>query len=409
MFLVTLIPLPIADPVYAFAVLLIILLVAPLMAKALRVPPLILLILLGCLLGLNGLGILARDPQLIFLEKVGLLYIMLLAGIQMDLSNLQRLGMRSLLFGLLTFGIPFMIGGLCGYGMIQTGMITIPGSLSIWLAMGLLGILFSPHTLIAYPSMIRLGIAQQEAVGVAVGGTVVTSVLTLVLLSVIQASVMGEVSLWLWLKLLVGLPLVVGLMFAGMPRLGQLLLGAKTSTPLNLQFVFVLMTLFVTAAFTQLLGLDAIVGAFIAGLALNRFIPVSSDLMNRIEFVGNSLFIPAFMVSVGVLANPKIFVTAPQSMGVAAVIILGAVAAKFMGAWLASQAFHYSGLEMITLFSLTVPRAALVLVIVLFGKQANLVDDNVFNAVIAYIVVTCICGPALSEIFGQRLAQAKTG
>lgn len=394
--------LPLQDPVYAFSVLLVILLLAPLIAKPLKLPALVVLILLGCLLGSNGLGIIARDAQLIFLEKVGLLYIMLLAGLQMDLSDLKRLGVRALIFGLLTFGLPLAVGIVSGQVMISMGLIAVGGSSG--LASALLGILYSPHTLLAYPSMTRLGLAQRESIGVAVGGTVLTAMLTLVGFAVIQAMAEGQIGLALWLKLLVGLPLLTALCFGGVPQLGRWFFNPKADVPLGLQFIFVVATLFVIASATQGLGVDSIVGAFIAGLALNRSIPIESDLMNRIDFVGNSLFIPAFMVSVGVLANPKVFVSAPGSLGIAGVIVGGAVASKWLSAWIVGRWFDYEPMEVVTLFSLTIPRAALVLVITLFGKEANLVDDNIFNAVIAYIVVTCLLGPILSEWAGQKLA-----
>ncbi|UJB71409.1 cation:proton antiporter [Acaryochloris sp. 'Moss Beach'] len=399
--------LPLQDPVYAFSVLLVILLLAPLIAKPLKLPALVVLILLGCLLGSNGLGIIARDAQLIFLEKVGLLYIMLLAGLQMDLSDLQRLGMRALIFGLLTFGLPFAVGIVSGQVMISMGIIAVAGSSG--LAAALLGILYSPHTLLAYPSMTRLGLAQRESIGVAVGGTVLTAMLTLVGFALIQAMAEGQIGLALWLKLLGGLPLLATLCFWGVPQLGRWFFNPTAEVPLGLQFIFVVATLFVIASATQGLGVDSIVGAFIAGLALNRSIPIESDLMNRIDFVGNSLFIPAFMVSVGVLANPKVFVSAPGSLGIAGVIIGGAVASKWISAWLIGRWFDYEPMEVWTLFSLTIPRAALVLVITLFGKEAGLVDDNIFNAVIAYIVVTCLLGPILSEWAGQKLATQLEG
>lgn len=399
--------LPLQDPIYAFSVVLGILLVAPLIAKLLKLPALVVLILLGCLFGSNGLGLLARDTQLIFLEKVGLLYIMLLAGLQMDLSNLRRLGLRSLIFGLLTFGIPLLAGIGLGWVMFATRMIAVSGSTV--LASAVFGILFSPHTLLAYPSMTRLGLAQRESIGVAVGGTVLTSMLTLVGFALIQASAQGQISLLLWLKLVVGLPLFMVICFGGIPRLAQWFFNPKVEISLGLQFVFVVATLFGVASVTQGLGVDAIVGAFVAGLALNRSISLDSDLMNRIDFVGNSLFIPAFMVSVGVLANPTVFVFAPSSLGIAGVIVGGAVVAKFVSAWLAGQLFHYTWTEVLIIFSLTIPRAALVLVIALFGKEASLVDDNIFNAVIAYIVITCLVGPILSEWVGQQVAMPEEG
>jgi Kef-type K+ transport system membrane component KefB len=159
----------------------------------------------------------------------------------------------------------------------------------------------------------------------------------------------------------------------------------------------------VIASLTQVLGIDPIVGAFIAGLSLNPIIPLESVLMERIEFVGNSLFIPAFIVSLGVLCNPKIFIIAPENLGVACIVILGAVGGKFLAAWITAIVFKYSFLESLIMFSLTISRAALVLVVALFGKEGNLINEGVFNAVVAYILITCLFGPIMTNIFGQQI------
>ncbi|MBW4575563.1 MAG: cation:proton antiporter [Aphanothece sp. CMT-3BRIN-NPC111] len=385
--------LPLTDPIYVFCVVLLVIAIAPLIAQRLRVPTLIVLIVLGTILGSNVFGVLARDAQLILLEKIGLLYIMLLAGLQMDLKNFRQLGMRSLLFGLLTFGVPLTVGIVSGQWLTAGGVASL-----------LLGILYSPHTLVSYPIMTRLGIVQQQAVGVAVGGTIVTSILTLTGLSIVQAIAGGNVGILLWIKLLILLPLLVLLCFWGIPKLGRPILNQHADS-LSGQFIFVLSCLFVVAAATVLLGIDSIVGAFIAGLALNRLIPLTSPLMKQIEFVGNSLFIPAFMISVGVLSNPSVLFTHPENLGVALAVIFGAVGAKFLAAWIAGQAFKYSLAEVMVMFSLTMSRAALVLVIALFGKTSGLINEGIFNAIILYIVVTCLVGPFIADAFGKQIAE----
>ncbi|NCJ07866.1 cation:proton antiporter [Synechococcales cyanobacterium C] len=385
--------LPLRDPVYILGVLLVVLLVTPWISLRLRVPTLIVLMGLGCLLGSNLLGVLERDAQMILLEKMGLLYIMLIAGLQMDLSNLRQLGARSLLFGLLTFGIPFGIGVISAQ-ILGLGL----------LASALVGILYSPHTLIAYPIMARLGIAQHEAVGVAVGGSVVTSVLTLVGLSIVQALAQGALTLTFILKLAIGFPVFVGLCFWLIPQGMQRLLQ-KVPEASPIAFLLVLSTLFVTAALTQLLGIDAIVGAFIAGLALNRQVPRTGSLMYQIEFIGNCLFIPLFLVSVGILANPTIFFSAPENIGTVALVVIGAMGGKWLAAGLAGWRFQYSAVAITTMFSLTCSRAALVLVIALYGREAQLIGPGLFNAVIAYIAITCLVGPLIAEACGQRLSR----
>lgn len=388
--------LPLTDPVFVFCVVLLVIAIAPSIAHRLRVSPLVILIVLGTILGSNVTGVLARDAQLILLEKIGLLYIMLLAGLQMDLSNFRQLGVRSLIFGLLTFAIPLTVGIVYGQ-LMAYGLLTAL----------LLGILYSPHTLVSYPIVTRLGIVQQEAVSVAVGGTIVTSILTLMGLSIEQAfsgNSGSSVSILLWIKLLIVLPLLVGLCLWGIPKLGRRLVFNQAKNSLITQFIFILSCLFVVASATLLLGLDSIVGAFIAALALNPLMKKDFELMDRLEFVGSSLFIPAFLISVGVLCNPRVLVNHPENIGVALVVIIGAVGGKFLAAWIAGQVFKYSFDEIMVMLGLTMSRAALVLVIALFGKQSGLLSEELFNDIVIYILVTCLVGPFVTDIFGRRLA-----
>jgi Kef-type K+ transport system membrane component KefB len=391
--------LPLTDPVYVFCIVLLMIGLAPVLSAKLRLPSLVVLIVLGTILGTNVLGILARDAQLQLLEKIGLLYIMLLAGMQMDLSNLQRLGRRAIVFGLLTFGIPFSFGllsaKLLGYALI-TGL--------------LLGIMFSPHTLVSYPIVTRLGIVRREAIGVAVGGTVVTSILTLTGLSIVQAIATGSIGWVLWSKLLIILPLLVVVSFWAVPRIGRWIIHPD-SDALIPQFIFVLTCLFVIASATLLLGIDSIVGAFIAGLALNSSVSPTSPLMRQVEFVGNSIFIPCFLISVGVLCNPNVLFQHPENLGLAGLVIVFAVGAKFLAAWVAGSFFKYSFPEIMVMLGLTMSRAALVLVVALYGMKTiipngteTILNEGLFNAIIAYIIVTCLVGPMITDTFGKRMA-----
>ncbi|MEM8718511.1 MAG: cation:proton antiporter [Cyanobacteria bacterium P01_G01_bin.39] len=384
--------LPLTDPVYIVFVLLLLIAIAPLISRFLRIPSLVALILLGTIFGDNVLGILVRDNRLILLEKFGLLYIMLLAGIQMDISNFKRFGLRSLVFGLLTFIIPLSVGFISGQLMAYSLIASV-----------LLGVLYSPHTLVSYPIVARLGITQKEVVAVAVGGTVVTSILTLASFSVIQAIVNDSIGFFLWIKLFVLLPIFGLSYWLLVAKLGNLILK-KTEDFLIPQYIFVLTSLFVAATATQLLGVDAIVGAFIAGLALNSLISLDSPLMNRIEFVGNSLFIPIFLISVGVLCNPQILLAHPEILGIASFIIIGAMGSKFLAAAIAGRAFSFSVTEIMTTFSLTTSRAGLVLVIALFGKSKEFFNEEIFNIIVLYIIVTCLLGPLIVELFAQKLA-----
>jgi Kef-type K+ transport system membrane component KefB len=385
--------LPLTDPVYIFCVVIVAIAAAPYLAKLLRLPTLIVLIGSGTILGSNVTGILARDTQLILLEKIGLLYIMLLAGLQMDLSQLRRLGTRSLVFGCLTFSLPLIVGIISGQ-WIASGL----------LSSALLGILYSPHTLISYPIIARLGLFKNEAISVAIGGTIVTSVLTLVGLSVIQAIAGGNIGIFLWIKLMVLLPLLVLLSFWSIPKIGQYFINQQSSFSLIPEFTFILSCLFVVASGTLLLGIDSIVGAFIAGLALNSLVAKNATLLERVDFVGNSLFIPAFLISVGVLCNPQVLFGQRENLGLALGVIVGAVGGKFLAAWIAGKLFRYSLPEVMIVFGLTLSRAALVLVIALFGQQNGLLNEGLFNAIIFYILITCLIGPFVTEVFGKKVA-----
>lgn len=382
---------PIKDPVYLACLLSLIIEFSPIIANFFKISHLVVLIILGTIFGDNVLEILTRNEQLILLEKIGLLYIMLLAGLQMNLSNLRQLGMRSLVFGLLTFGIPLLIGISFGNLMTYSFLTSL-----------LLGLLYSPHTLISYPIILKLGISQKESMSVAVGGTIITSVLTLTGLSVVQALVNNKLELWLWIKLLILLPILIIGLFWIIVRIGNIVLKNNQTYLIN-QYIFVLICLYVSASATSLLGVDSIVGAFLAGLALNSIVSDNNFLMKQIEFFGSNLLIPCFLISVGVLCNPRILLTHPENLGIALAVIIGAVGTKWLAAWLAGQIFKFSWAEVMVIFSLTMSRAALVLVIALFGRNAGLLNEEIFNAVIFYIIVTCLASPLITDIFGRQI------
>lgn len=388
--LLTIPGLPLTDPVYVFTLVLGLILLAMKLSSRLKLPMIVLLIAFGAIAGTNGLNVIARDAQLILLERVGLLYIMLLAGLGLNLDVLKRSSKKVLSFGLLTFGVPFTIGFMTGQLLTHNLLVSV-----------LLGILYSPHTLMAYPIVVSLGIVQQEAISVAVGGSVITTILTLMSFAIVKSIHSGGIGIELWIRLLVFFPIVIIACFKVLPALARRLIKDEQQ-PMQ-AFLFVLAAMFFTATLTHAIGIDAIVGAFISGLALGRSVPKDSELMQRLEFVGNSLFIPAFALSVGVLSDPKVFVRHPENLGIAALVILGAVGAKYLAAWITGQWFHYRSTSVMTMFGLTMSRSALVLVIALFGKNAGLLNDGIFNAIVAYIAVTCLIGPVITTVSGRAM------
>ena len=392
---------PFTDPVYIFCIILLSIALAPLVAAKTKLPPLVVLIIIGACLSPSVLGILERNEAVKLLEKIGLLCIMLLAGIQMNLSDLKRVGFRAIVFGCLTFGVPFVSGICLGYFLLHYSLLT---SL-------LLGILFSPHTLISYPILMRLGISAKQSISVAIGGTVVTSIFTLCGLAIVQSLVKGEINNLLWIKLGIGLPLVAIVSFWVINQFARFILSPDFPSP-GEQFIFILSTLFVVSSITLLLGIDSIVGAFIAGLSLNSVVNQNKASLTQVEFIGSNLFIPCFLLSVGLLCNPKILIQHPENLGLAALVILGAVGAKFVAAWIAGVSFQYSFPEVMSMTGLTLSRAALVLVIALYGREALLpntsnpvLDEGLFNAIVVYILVTCLVGPLITDRYGRVLSE----
>ncbi|MGK7911659.1 MAG: cation:proton antiporter [Synechococcus sp.] len=369
--------------------------IAPLLSKRLRIPSLVLLISIGAIAGTHGLGWLERDAQLILMEKIGLLMIMLLAGLQTDLSDLRRVGPRALVFGLLTFGVPFTIGVATG-SLLDLGLFGIV----------LMGLLYSPHMLVSFPLVAEMGWAQSEVVAVAVGGTAVTTVITLAGYAIVQAAATGAVDLLLWVRLLVLLPALAIACWIGLPYLGRVAFAPTDRGVLQLSIptrvALVLAIVFAIASLTQLLGVDGIVGAFIVGLALNRTIPAGgSEVVAHLETIGNGLFIPAFLISAGVLCNLRVFVTQPASLLLGLAIVVGACGGKVIAAWLAGKWFGYDWPEMLVMSGLTLSRAALILVIVLFGQEAGLLESQLFNASIVYVALTLLMGPLVTEWGGK--------
>ena len=392
---------PFTDPVFIFCIILLSIALAPLVAAKTKLPPLVILIIIGAFLSPSVFGILERNDAVKLLEKIGLLCIMLLAGIQMNLTDLKQVGSRAIVFGCLTFGVPFVSGVSLGYFLLHYSLLT---SL-------LLGILFSPHTLISYPILMRLGISAKQSISVAIGGTVVTSILTLSGLAIVQSLVKGEINNLLWIKLGIGLPLLAIVSFWFVNQFASAILSPDSSSP-GEQFIFILSTLFVVSSITLLLGIDSIVGAFIAGLALNGVVNKNKASLTQVEFIGSNLFIPCFLLSVGLLCNPKILIQHPENLGLAALVIIGAVGAKFVAAWIAGVSFQYPFPDVMTMTGLTMSRAALVLVIALYGKEALLpgstnpvLDEGLFNAIVVYILITCLVGPLITDRFGQVLSE----
>mgnify|MGYP000039620305 CR=1 FL=1 len=386
--------LPLENPVLIFALVLLVILVAPVVCARLRLPGLIGLIIVGMLIGPHGAGVLARDATIQLLGKVGLLYIMFMAGLEIDLLQFVRRMRDSIIFGTATFVLPFVCG-------IVVGLWIVPLPL---MAAVLFASMFSSHTLVTYPIVSRLGLQKSRAVVTAIGGTILTDTAAMLVLAVIAALAKGHAGAVFWLRLALGSAVFVMVMAALVPRVARWFLryAAQDDT---LEYVFVLAVVFVASCAAMLVGLEPIIGAFAAGLVLNPLVPENSALMQRTKFVGNALFIPFFLLSVGMLINVAHMVRDPHSM----VVALAMGVAILAGKWLAGMAtqlwLRYSAAEGLLLFGLSVNQAAATLAAVMVGFDLQLFNETVVSGTIVMILVSCLAGAWATDRAGRRVAE----
>lgn len=380
--------LPLADPVLKFLLILLIILAAPLLLNKLRVPHLLGLIIAGAIIGPNGFNLVLRDSSIILSGTAGLLYIMFLAGLEIDMGDFKKNSGKSLVFGMYTFLIPMILGTAVGLWVLKFSMET-----SVLLAS-----MFASHTLIAYPIISKLGISKNNAVSITVGGTIITDTLALLVLTIIVGMATGNADDAFWIRL--GISVVVFALFVLLvfPFIGRWFF--KRVHDNISQYIFVLSMVFFGAFLAQLAGMEAIIGSFLAGLALNRLIPQSSPLMNRVEFVGNAIFIPFFLLSVGMLIDYRAFFTSFETIKVGVVMIIVATAAKYAAAWLTQKTFRLSVDQRSVIFGLSNAQAAATLAAVMVGynvilgttpdgEPIRLLNESVLNGTILMILVTC--------------------
>ena len=382
------ITLPLTDPVLKFLLILVIILAAPLLLNKLRIPHLLGLIIAGAIIGPNGFNLVLRDSSIILSGTAGLLYIMFLAGLEIDLGDFKKNKWKSLTFGMYTFLVPMALGTLVGLYVLNFSMLT-----SILLAS-----MFASHTLIAYPIISKLGITKDKAVGITVGGTMITDTLALLVLTVIVEMAVGEVDDWFWYRLGAAIILFFAFVMIVFPIVGRWFF--KRCEDNVSQYIFVLVMVFLGAYLAELAGLESIIGAFLAGMALNRLIPSTSPLMNRVEFVGNAIFIPFFLIGVGMLIDYRAFFTNWDTIKVGSVMIVVATVAKFVAAWMTQKTFRMSVDQRRVIFGLSNAQAAATLAAVMVGynvilgetpagEPIRLLNESVLNGTILMILVTC--------------------
>jgi Kef-type K+ transport system membrane component KefB len=395
--------LPLQNPVIIFSLVLFIILFAPILLNKIKVPHIIGLIVAGVIVGPYGLNLLKRDSSIVLFGTVGLLYIMFLAGLEIDLAEFKKNRKRILVFGLLTFVFPLVFGSLASYYILGYG----------FLSSLLLASMFSTHTLVSYPIASKYGVIRNRAVSMTVGGTMITDILALLILAGIAGMTRESVSVSFWLKLGGSTFIFVGIVFAIFPVIIRWFF--KHFEDSISQYIFVLAMVFLASFLAEAAGIEAIIGAFFAGLVLNKFVPHTSPLMNRIDFVGNALFIPFFLISVGMLVDVTVLVKGWGALKVAGVIIAVALATKYLAAWLTQKIFKLTATEGTMIFGLSSAHAAATLAIILVGyniiigetaagEPIRLLTEDVLNGTILLILISCGVSSFVVEGASKKLA-----
>jgi Kef-type K+ transport system membrane component KefB len=388
--------LPIKNSVLILSIVLLIILFSPLVFRKFKIPGIIGLILAGVLIGPNTLHLIEKTTSFELFSKTGLLYIMFLAGLEIDMQEFKQNRSKSIVFGAFTFFIPIIIGFfVCIYIF----------NFQFWAAL-LLASMFSTHTLLSYPIVSNMGIVKNRAVQLTFGGTIITDTAVLILLGIITNVVKNEINSIFWIKTILMLTaLVLGTLYL-LPRITRWffrnLEGQGSS-----QYIYVLAVVFLSAFFSELAGVEPIIGAFLAGLALNRVIPHNSVLMNRVIFIGNTLFIPFFLISAGMLVDLKLFFHGTGALIFAGILSFVALLTKYLAAKITQFMYKLSKDEGNIIFGLSASHAAATLAVIKVGYDIGLFDNNVINGTIILILITCLASSFMTERAGRKLAIAE--
>ncbi len=382
------------DPIAIFLTIMGVVLITPLLSERVRLPGIVGLVVGGMLVGPYGLGLLKTDQLIEALSLVGLIYLMFNAGLDVDLNQFRQMRNKALVFGVFTFSIPLLMGITFGLAL----GLNAPAAV-------LLGSAFSSHTLLALPIVARKGLMSSEPVAVTVGATVFTDVAAFLVLAVI-ASVQGEgfsgTYVLTLLLLMAGYALVILL---GLPRIGKLFFRRYANE--TVEFQFVLVALFVAGLLAELIGMHAVVGAFIAGIAINSALPHRSPVIGRVLFVGQAFFIPIFLVYSGMITDPGAFVRGADVLLIGAAITAIGYVSKLLAAWVAARIYGYSRDELLLIWGLSQAQAAVTLPTIIIGLELGLFNDAIFNGVMLMILFTSLSSPLIVEHFARRVHPAK--
>lgn len=389
---------PITSPTMIFFVVLCIILFAPIIMGKLRIPHIVGMVLAGVAVGPHGLNILAKDSSFDLFGHVGLYYIMFLAGLEMNMSNFRKNRVRTFTHGIMAFVIPMAMGFVINRSILHYSVMT-----SILLAS-----MYASHTIITYPIVMRYGLTRQRSVTIAVGATAITDTLTLLVLAIVGGMFKGEITGGFWLMLFLKIAAVFLIIMYVFPRIAKHFFHRHEDNVA--QFIFMLAMTFLGAWLMELIGMEGLLGAFLTGLALNRYVPNVSPLMLHLEFVGNAIFIPYFLIGVGMLVNVKLLFGGLAAFHVAGVMILVALTSKWIASLLTQKLFGMRGVERELIYGLSNAQAGATLAAVMVGYNLitpdgqRLLNDDVLNGTVILILVTCIFSSFMTERASKRIA-----
>ncbi len=387
----------ISDPTWTFSIVLLIILLAPALRR-LRIPYIVALILAGILIGKYGFNIIERDRSFEIFGQVGVYYIMFMAALELDIGSVENYGRRGVQFGMVTFVMPFVLAVALSHWLLGFPMLT-----SV-----LMGCILGSHTLVTYPTVGRYGLGKNPTVVVAVVSTAVAMFAALLIFALTVGSLSPNTTWRHWLWFALRCLLYVAVLFLLFPRVGRWFLRRYNDNVV--QFIFFLATMSFCAALAKLCGLEGLLGAFLAGLVCNRLIPRTSPLMNRIEFVGNALFIPYFLIGVGMIVNVRVLFTDVHSMLMVLVLVVVGAVLKFLAALVQKLLTRGSWASCMLTFGLTNAHSAgaLAIVMVASSPQVSLMDTSLLNSIVMLILFSCIISSFATSYGARRLAMRDT-
>ena len=381
-----------SEPILTFGILLLIILVVPIFFQQIRLPGIVGLLLAGTIIGPKGFGLVEAAGVIDVLGKVGLLYLMFLAGLEINLDQFKKERKNTLIFGSLTFLIPQIAGTFIFMWMGYS----VPASI-------LIASMFASHTLVAYPIISRLGLLKEKSVSAAVGGTIITDTVALLVLAVVARSVDGDLNTLFWVTLIGLFLLYLVFMFFVLPKVSFIFfrfIGEKG----RFTYVYVIGVMLITSWMAEAIGIEAIVGAFLAGLALNPLLSNKGPLKNRVEFFGDAFFIPLFLIFVGMQVDIEVLTSNVDVWVVMGAMTATVVVTKWLAAFGSSKLLGFSNDQAWVIFGLTNSQAAATLAAVFVGMEVGLIGEEILNGAVMMILVTCIIGPMVVEKYGRRLA-----